>query len=95
MSHTDIILIFIAAMVIGAAMMMVGMVLLMVNKKDPVDYDSNTFFISYRDKNQLGLDGGEIRVYKYGELVNTISGRMADDICRWLTEVDESGTKTN
>lgn len=94
MSHTDIILIFIAAMVIGAAMMMVGMVLLMVNKKDPVDYDSNTFFISYKPSNQLGLDGGEIRVYKYGELVNTISGRMADDIWKWLTEVDESGAKT-
>lgn len=93
MTHTDIILLFVAAMVIGAAMMMVGMVLLLVNKKDPADYDSNSFFISYRDKNQLGLDGGEIRVFKYGELVNTISGHMADDIWRWLTEVDESGTK--
>ena len=94
MTHTDIILIFVAAMVLGAALMLVGMVLLMINKKSPEDYqDANTFFISYRDKNQVGLNGGEIRVYKYGELVNTISGRMADDIWKWLTEVNESGAK--
>lgn len=95
MSHTDIILLFVAAMVIGAALMMVGMVLLMVNKKDPADYDANTYFISYKDSNRLGLNGGEIRVYKYGELVNTISGHMADDIWKWLTEVNESGNTRN
>lgn len=91
MTHTDVILIFVAAMVLGAALMMVGMILLTASKKDPADYAPNSFFIAYKKSNQLGLEGGEIRVYKYGELVNTISGHMADDIWKWLTEVNEGG----
>lgn len=93
MTHTEIILLVVSAMVLGAAIMMVALVLLMSHHKDIEDYKPNTYFIAYRDKNQVGLDGGEIRIYKYGELVNTISGRMADDIWKWLTTIREDGKR--